>query len=37
MIINISSNESGQRLDKFLKKYLKNIPLNGILSVVSIG
>lgn len=30
MIINISSNESGQRLDKFLKKYLKNIPLNGI-------
>jgi len=32
--IEISANDSGQRLDRFLKKYLVNSPLSGIYKII---
>lgn len=34
MKINIGSNESGQRIDKFLRKLLKDVPLSAIYKVL---
>lgn len=37
MRIEIGSNEAGQRLDKFIKKYLKDVPLSAIYKALRKG
>lgn len=37
MRIEIGSNEAGQRLDKFLRKYLKDVPLSAIFKTLRKG
>jgi 23S rRNA pseudouridine955/2504/2580 synthase len=37
MKINIGPNEAGQRLDKFLRKWLKDVPLSAIYRVIRKG
>ena len=37
MKIEIGSNEAGQRLDKFLRKYLKDVPLSAIFKALRKG
>lgn len=37
MIIEIGTNEAGQRLDKFLRKYLKDVPLSAIFKALRKG
>ncbi|MDT8715211.1 RluA family pseudouridine synthase [Clostridium sp. 19966] len=37
MKITIGQNEAGQRLDKFLRKYLKDVPLSGIYRGIRTG
>lgn len=35
--IEIGTNEAGQRLDKFLRKYLKDVPLSAIFKALRKG
>ena len=37
MKIEIGTNEAGQRLDKFLRKYLKDVPLSAIFKALRKG
>ena len=37
MKIEIGSNEAGQRLDKFLRKLLKDVPLSAIFKAIRKG
>ena len=37
MKIEIGTNEAGQRLDKFLRKYLKDVPLSAIFKAMRKG
>ena len=37
MRIEIGPNEQGQRLDKFLRKYLKDVPLSAIFKALRKG
>lgn len=37
MKIEIGINESGQRLDKFLRKWLKDVPLSAIYKAIRKG
>ncbi len=37
MRVEIGNNESGQRLDKFLRKWLKDVPLSGIYKAIRKG
>lgn len=37
MRIEIGANEAGQRLDKFLRKYLKDVPLSAIFKTIRKG
>ena len=37
MKIEIGANEAGQRLDKFLRKYLKDVPLSAIFKAMRKG
>ncbi len=37
MRIEIGPNEAGQRLDKFLRKYLKDVPLSAIFKTIRKG
>ena len=37
MKIEIGTNEAGQRLDKFLRKYFKDVPLSAIFKALRKG